>query len=637
MKLEIEPQDVAVHGDFKTSEFKTGDSAFIVDLLADKVYSHKERAVIREIACNAHDSHILAGTEDVPFDVHLPTRLEPYFSLRDYGTGLTDMGIRDHYAGIGLSTKRNDQNLIGCFGIGTLSPYSMADSFTVKSWKDGVCRTYSCYRDEQRLPVVSLLTECETDEPNGVEVNVSVEGRVYEFGVEAVHVFKFWEGTLPNINDKYVVEQCEDARKGYAFEGDGYGLKNTWGDVFAVMGNIAYAIPRELDELGGQGYLKFELGELSFDTGRENLAMDTKTKEALKAKFAAVKEALTADAIAQIKALPTAWDQSVLANELNKGELGRKIKADLHEYAPNKTTEKMTYFSGGARSYGGIDKGFTQMIPIGDKVEYYASKPRFQGRIRQYLKEKNSHTTLVLLTAQQITETGVPTDLINDLEDLPKVYSNYIRSSGTVDKCKVYTIRDDYDRYQKRQNWIEAVVDLKDGEERVYVEINRFEVVGQKWFTNNTSQIRSCIESMKKYIGDVEVYGVKSALVRTKAFKNGNWISVDEYLKREMTKVAPKKIEKFTENYNMAKLFCSLADMVDDERFAEFKTLYDSQDEYSFCKTLSNLEIEVEESYEADVLYKDIIDSHEIFGIINTHQASNNLSKIAKYIINENN
>ena len=637
MKLEIEPQDVAVHGNFKTSEFKTGDTAFIVDMFADKVYSHKERAVIREMACNAHDSHIMAGTEDVPFDVHIPTRLEPYFSLRDYGTGLSDEEVRDHYAGIGISTKRDNQNVIGCYGIGTLSPYSLADSFTVKSYKNGVCRTYSCYRNDQRVPVVSLLTECETDEPNGIEVNVSVEGRVYEFGAEAVYVFKFWEGTLPNINDKYVVEQCEDARKGYAFEGDDYGLKNTWGDVFAVMGNIAYTIPRDLDEFRCEGYLKFELGELSFDTGRENLAMDTKTKEALKAKFAAVKEALTADAIAQIEALPTAWDQAVLANELNKGDLGRKIKADLQEYAPDGTTEEMTYFSGYARSHGGIDKGLTQKIPIGSHVVYYASKPRFQSRIKQHLKDQFHQTTLVLLTTQQIAETGVPADLINDLEDLPKVYSSRSSGSGTVDKCKVYTIRDGYDSYQNRKNWTEAEVDLKDGEERVYVEINRFEVVGQKWFTNNTSQIRSSIDDLKAHIGDVKVYGIKSVLLKSKGFKNGNWISLDEYLKRETTKVAPKKIQKFTEDSSMAKLFCSLADMVDDERFAEFKTLYDSQDEYSFCKTLSNLEIEVEESYEADDVYKDIIDSHDIFGIIDTRHASNNLSKIAKYIINENN
>jgi len=138
MILEQEKQDVAVHGNFKTSEFKTGDSAFIVDLLADKVYSHKERAVIREIACNAHDSHVIAGTEDTPFDVHLPTRLEPHFSLRDYGTGLSDEEVRGHYAGIGVSTKRDNQNVIGCFGIGTLvSVLYVRTPSRSKSWKDG--------------------------------------------------------------------------------------------------------------------------------------------------------------------------------------------------------------------------------------------------------------------------------------------------------------------------------------------------------------------------------------------------------------------------------------------------------------------------------------------------------------------
>lgn len=629
MILEQEKQDVAVHGNFKTSEFKTGDSAFIVDLLADKVYSHKERAVIREIACNAHDSHVIAGTEDTPFDVHLPTRLEPHFSLRDYGTGLSDEEVRGHYAGIGVSTKRDNQNVIGCFGIGTLSPYSMSDSFTVKSWKDGVCRTYSCYRDEQRLPVVSMLTECETDEPNGVEVNVSVEGKVLEFQEEAVHVFKFWEGTLPNINDKHVVEKCEEAKRGYSFQGDGYGLKGSWGDMVAIMGNIAYAIPHELDEFSCEGYLRFELGELTFDSGRENLAMDTKTKEALKAKFTEVKESLHADAHSQIKEEPTAWDQAVLANKLNKGRLGNKVSG-LGEYAPDKTTEEMTYFSGYSRSYGGIDKGYTSSIPMGEHVVYYASKPRFQGRIKNHLREQSLQTTLVLLTTQQIAETGIPADLINDLEDLPKVHSAR-SSSRTVDTCKVYTLSK-RGSWKPRNNWDGAAVDLKDGEERVYVEINRFEVVGQKWFTNSPSQIRSAIEDLKKYIGDVEVYGVKSVLVKSKGFQNGNWISLDDYLKREMTKVAPKKIQKFTESSSMAKLLCSLADMVDDERFAEFKTLYDNQDEYSFCKILSNLDIEVEESYEADTVYKDIIDSHGIFGIINVGSAMDNLNTVAGYI-----
>ena len=65
---------------FEQRDVAIGDIAFILDMFADKVYSNKERAVIRELACNAHDSHVMVNA-DAPFDVHLPTQLEPWFSL----------------------------------------------------------------------------------------------------------------------------------------------------------------------------------------------------------------------------------------------------------------------------------------------------------------------------------------------------------------------------------------------------------------------------------------------------------------------------------------------------------------------------------------------------------------------------
>ena len=627
MKLETAPQDVAVHGNFETSDFKVGDIAFIVDMFADKVYSYKERAVIRELSCNAHDSHIMAETEDVPFDVHIPTQLEPYFSIRDYGTGLSDREVREHYAGIGISTKRDNNSLVGCYGIGTLSPYSLADSFTVKSYKDGVCRNYSCYRNELRQPVVSLLTESETNEDNGVEVSLTVQGHVYEFQKAAIHVFRFWEGTLPDINDNHVVETCKQQREKYVFTGEDYGMSPDWGKMVAIMGNITYTIPEELDEFQCDGYLKFELGELNFDSGRENLTMDDKTKEAIAAKFDEVKSKLSDETTKQIEALPTDWERAKLADSLKLGQLGRRIKTDLNKYDLPTTHEEMIYLK---RNWRVTDKGETSKLPLGENISYYKFKPRFQTRIRSWLKDQDRHT-IVLLTEKQISQTRIDPEIIEDLDDLPKIGN----SSGyrTVDNCKVYKLSNN-DRWKRaaRDNWIEDEVDLKDDEERVYVEINRFEVVGQKWFTNNPSQIRSSVEELKEYIGDVKVYGVKSVLLKSKGFQNGNWISLDKYLKREITKVAPKSISKFTEDSNMAQLFCSLADMVDDERFSKFKNLYKNRDDFVICKVLDNLDMEVEKSDEINIAYKEIIDNHQIFDIIDRRTATTNLSTVAKYI-----
>ena len=367
MKLYTEDQDVAVHGDFETSDFAIGDIAFIVDMFADKVYSHKERAIIRELSCNAHDSHIMAGTTDIPFDVHLPTQLEPYFSIRDYGTGLSDNEIRTVFAGIGISTKRDSNEVIGCFGIGSLSPYSMTDSFTVKSYIDGMCRTYSCYRDEDRKPVVALLTELETDEANGLEVSLSVQGKVHEFLQEAANVFRFWEGTIPNINDKSIMSAIEETRDEYAFKGDDFGLTAGWGSMYALMGNIAYKIPDELDEFSTKGYLKFDLGELSFDTARENLAMDDKTKQAIKDKFKLVKDKLATVAGQQIDALETPFKRAILAERLRQGSLGKHVKANLEKYDLPEPSKEFTYFQ---RSYRHTDKATSSHIPVGDKIKY---------------------------------------------------------------------------------------------------------------------------------------------------------------------------------------------------------------------------------------------------------------------------
>ena len=413
MKLYTEDQDVAVCGDFETSDFAIGDIAFIVDMFADKVYSHKERAIIRELSCNAHDSHVMAGTTDIPFEVHLPTQLEPYFSIRDYGTGLTDDEVRNIFAGIGISTKRDSNEVIGCFGIGSLSPYSMTDSFTVESYLDGTCRTYTCYRDEERKPVVSLISESGWGGENGLKVTLTVQGKVHEFSEEAANVFRFWEGTVPDINDKSVVRTIEETRDDYAFKGEDFGLTASWGSMYALMGNIAYKIPDELDDFNTKGYLKFDLGELSFDTARENLAMDDKTKQAIKDKFQQVKDKLATEAGQQIAALDSPFKQAILANRLRQGNLGKHVKADLEQYDLPEPTKEFTYFQ---RSWRSTDKATSKRVPVGDNIQYYRHKDRMQTRIREYLKDQN-RLTMVILTDEQIAECLIDEDVLLDLED----------------------------------------------------------------------------------------------------------------------------------------------------------------------------------------------------------------------------
>jgi len=534
MKLETGNQDVSVHGDFETTDFAIGDIAFIVDMFADKVYSHKERAIIRELSCNAHDSHIMAGTTDIPFIVHLPTALESWFSIRDYGTGLSDEEVRTIFAGIGISTKRDSNEVIGCFGIGSLSPYSITDSFNVKSYINGVARHYNCYRDDNRKPVVALISEMETDEPNGLEVSLTVEGRVSNFQEDAVHVFKYWEGTIPDINDDYVVKEIQK-KQNFILQTDNFGFRKAYNDLYAVMGNIAYRIDRELlsdsyDLYGIGGYIKFDLGELEFDTARENLANTPKVRDAIKSKMQEIKSEIRDIAIEQIEAEPTAFKQAYKADQLNTGTIG-KLVGDLRDYDLPQPDSPITYW---VRGYRSTDKGRAERLPLGDHCKYYRWKDRMQARIRSWIKD-HDRTTMVLLTDDQLHL--VEGEMLHDLDDLPKVHRS--GTSGGGCKLKTYKFDPPASRYaEKKDYWDSTTLEL-DGDEIVYVEISRWEPI----HFGNTC-LKNKIELLKEAGISVEIVGLKSVFMKSKAFRDGvesgQFIDLEDFAKRKLEKIKPK-------------------------------------------------------------------------------------------------
>lgn len=629
MKLEQAPQDVTFSGDFEQRDVAIGDVAFILDMFADKVYSNKERAVIRELACNAHDSHVMAGTTDVPFEVHLPTELEPWFSLRDYGTGLPDEDIANIYGAIGVSTKRDSNDVIGCFGIGSLSPYSMCDSFTVKSYLNGIVRTYQCMRDEERKPKVIPLGSEPTDEANGLEVKLTVNGKISEFEEEAAHVFKFWEGTLPKINNELVTRKSQEMRDRYVFKGDDFGLTPSWGDMYALMGNIAYKIPNSLDEFQVDGYLKFDLGELEFDTARENLSMTDKTKAALKAKFASVKDSLAQIAIDQIEAEDTPFKKAALAETLGKGQLGRFVgRKSLDGYALPEPAESVTYWQS---KYRGSEKYHTKNISATGDIKFYLHKDRMTTRIRSYLKDMGSGFTMYIFKdLAQAQECNIPVDMLEDLDDLPKVQRV---SSGTVSKCKTLQfLGKSCWGYNDADYWDETEIEL-DGSEIVYVEVNRNKPVENSLSrTDSNGRINSTLKTAKDHIGEINVIGLKSAFLKTAAFRKGNFIHLDDYLRREYAKVAPKTYFEYEDGD--LDTFKSINKYIDSDEVREIIELAESckNDEIAgVCKSLG-VAVEMTEDTMLQEMMDEWNDRHKMLTFVSDWQIQSNKEIVAEYI-----
>ena len=117
MKLAVDVNEVVLSNVGATGEFRIRNSAKAFKILSDGLYSNKIRAIVRELSCNALDSHIGAGKPNVPFEVHLPTVLEPWFAVRDFGLGLDGDQVTNIYTTYFESTKTDSNAFIGALGL----------------------------------------------------------------------------------------------------------------------------------------------------------------------------------------------------------------------------------------------------------------------------------------------------------------------------------------------------------------------------------------------------------------------------------------------------------------------------------------------------------------------------------------
>lgn len=275
-------------GNFKENNFRIKASKKSFQILSSGLYSNKIQAITREISCNAFDSHVAAGCPDKPFDVHLPTRFEPFFSIRDYGTGLSKKDVEQIYTTYFESTKTNSNDFIGCLGLGSKSPFSYTDSFTVTSFFNGKKFLYSAFINEDGIPAVALMNEADTNEPNGLEVNFAVAFDFDSFINEAKNIYQYFK-----VKPNFIGLDPKVPSFDYRLQGSNWAvLSHTWESESmsrAIMGNVAYpftGFPSSdygyMDVLSIGIHIRFDVGALDVAASRESLSFDPATIAAVK-------------------------------------------------------------------------------------------------------------------------------------------------------------------------------------------------------------------------------------------------------------------------------------------------------------------------------------------------------------------
>lgn len=194
MKLQSHPNELITNVEEESQDFTIGDASKIIEILRNHLYSRKIGTPIQEIISNCRDACREAGKKDNDFFVTVPTRLNPVFSARDYGIGLTPQRVKEIFIRYGSSTKRDDNLQTGSFGLGSKSFWAYTDSFTVITYLDGVRRSYVAHIGTSYQGRLDLVSTGLTDEPNGTEVQVAVKPYdIEEFRRGIFRAIYFWD------------------------------------------------------------------------------------------------------------------------------------------------------------------------------------------------------------------------------------------------------------------------------------------------------------------------------------------------------------------------------------------------------------------------------------------------------------
>ena len=150
----------------------------VMDMLS-KLYNDPMCATIREYVSNAYDANVEAGATK-PVELTLPcSENDGLLMVKDYGRGLDYIGIVSVFANFGTSTKRESDNLIGGFGIGSKSGLAVSNAINVSSVCNGTLNEFVLERTPEGI-VTRFTRENEPTEQNsGTTVTVNCSPSYY--------------------------------------------------------------------------------------------------------------------------------------------------------------------------------------------------------------------------------------------------------------------------------------------------------------------------------------------------------------------------------------------------------------------------------------------------------------------------
>ena len=586
----------------QTFGIKVENMEIIFSILRSQIYSDEPRAVIREISTNACDSHIVANKRDMSIQVFLPTQLEPFLKIRDFGLGLTDDEVLNVYTSYGLSTKREDKEQNGLLGIGCKSPFCYTESFLINSYKDGTLTVFNAYLEPSNEGKMGVMAKNPTTEINGIEVVIPIKAAdVDKFRERALEVYAYFDvmPNILNITEEEKVKSNALRNPVTVFQGEGWKFTGK-GQSVAVMSNVAYPIdadvftdlevrPETKELLTGGIIIYLKNGDIEFSASREKLKYSPRTKKFIAAKLSDISVDLMKQCGTTFEGCKSLWDAKLLYKNVFDfhGKMyalrnlfvqglqfnGFKINNDSFSTVASSGVDTDIVCWVYTKEYNGKIrrvKTFTMhanekhVIVENDKSYVNGIQNRLVGLLMgpdQWQKVYLISFASDSIKDKWIAETGMDHPMIA-LSSLPKEpmskYFTNNRGSGNIyHNSKHFSKEFTYDGEDKRRDhstrsefWTVADVDLTN-DEGVYVALDRFHMVDRNGNEKHPYHLREILVELKAAGLDVPdtIYGFKPSSVE-KVESNPKWVSL-------WTWISTAVAEHFKNNPQLEQLFAN--------------------------------------------------------------------------------
>lgn len=258
--------------DKKKAKISEEDTALVLSLLSDNLYSNPIGSYIREIASNASDAN-RDNDELSPVIIRFYEEDYVHFlSFKDKGKGMNPSQI-DKFMTYFASNKRNSNRDKGGWGIGGKSPLSSVDTFQLNTVSEGIYYQYLIQGDIDATTYELVFERKAKENEVGTEVIVEVANSdIEKVNYELKRQLLYFEGVyvkneIKLYNNDYKLYKEED----FSYRAD---IDLFDGKMHINLDEVAYPIDWELLEMEPVYLpvaLNFKTGELGVTLSREEI------------------------------------------------------------------------------------------------------------------------------------------------------------------------------------------------------------------------------------------------------------------------------------------------------------------------------------------------------------------------------